>query len=80
MSRNPKDCADKIVGALLAYRTTFKTLLAMSPYRVVYGKSCHFPIEIEHRAYWAIKMLNYDLTKPSEERRLQFSELDKIRA
>ena len=51
MSRNKKDWVDKLVDALLAYRTTFKTPLGMSPFRVVYGKSCHLPIEIEHRAW-----------------------------
>ena len=48
----------------------------MSPARVVYCKPYHLPIEIEHRAWWAIKMLNYDLTEPGEERQLQLSELD----
>ena len=50
----------------------------MSPYRVVYGNSCHLPIEIEHRTWWAIKLLNYDLTEAGEIRRLQLSELDEI--
>jgi len=58
----------------------FKTPLGMSPCRVVYGKPCHLPVEIEHRAWWAIKMLNYDLTEVGEERRLQLSELEEIRA
>ena len=80
MNRNRKDWADKLVSALLAYRMTFKTPLGMSPYRVVYGKPCHLPVEIEHKAWWAIKKLNYDLTEAGEERRLQLSELDEIRA
>jgi len=52
----------------------------MSPYRVVYGKPCHLPVEIEHRNWWAIKMLNYDLTEAGEEHRLQLIELEEIRA
>jgi len=80
VSRNGKDWADKLVDALWTYRMAFKNALGMSPYRVVYGKPCHLPIEIEHRAWWAIKILNYDLTEAGEERRLQLSELEKIRA
>jgi len=80
VSRNRKDRADKLVDALWAYRTAFKTPLGMSPYRIVYGKPCHLPIEIEHKAWWAIKRLNYDLTEVGEERRVQLSELDEIRA
>jgi len=80
MSRNRKGWADKLVNALWAYRTTFKTPLGMSPHRVVYGKPCHLPLEIEHKAWWAIKKLNYDLTEADKERGLQLSELDEIRA
>ena len=51
----------------------------MSPYKLVYGKPYHLPVEIEHEARWAIRKLNYDLTEVGEERRLQLSELDDIR-
>jgi len=33
----------------------------MSPYRVVYEKPCHLLMELEHRAYWAIKAFNSNL-------------------
>ena len=80
VSRNRKGWADKLVDAHWTYRMTFKTPLGMSPYRVIYGKPCHLLVEIEHKAWWAIKKLNYHLTKASEERRLHLSELDEIRA
>ena len=67
MSRHKKDWDDKIVDALWAYRMTFKSPLGMSPYKVVYGKPCHLPVEIEHKAWWAIRKLNYDLTEVGEE-------------
>ena len=45
----------------------------MSPSRVIYSKPCHFSVEIKHRAWWTIKMLNYDMTKAGEEKRLQLT-------
>ncbi|XP_035546866.1 uncharacterized protein LOC118348734 [Juglans regia] len=51
----------------------------MSPYRLVYGKACHLPIELEHGVYWAIKQCNFNIDEAGCVRKLQLSKLDELR-
>ena len=51
MRLDGKDWSSKLYDALLAYRIEYKKPLGMSPFRVVFKKACHLPVEIEHRAY-----------------------------
>ncbi|GJT84505.1 reverse transcriptase domain-containing protein [Tanacetum coccineum] len=76
-----KNCAswsDKLDDALWAFRTAFKTPIGCTPYKLVYGKACHLPIELEQKAYWALNHVNFDLKSAGDHWKVQLNELNKL--
>ncbi|GJU67163.1 reverse transcriptase domain-containing protein [Tanacetum coccineum] len=76
---NPKNWSKKLNNALWVFKTAYKTPTGCTPFRLVYGKSCHLPMEIEHKAYWALKQCNMDLTAAPKNRFMELNELMELR-
>nr|GEU81548.1 DNA-directed DNA polymerase [Tanacetum cinerariifolium] len=79
VGENHASWSDKLDDALWAFRIAYKTLIGCTPYKLVYGKLCHLPIELEHRAYWALKHVNFNLKNAGDHRKLQLNELSELR-
>ncbi|GJR23435.1 reverse transcriptase domain-containing protein [Tanacetum coccineum] len=79
IGKNHASWSDKLDDALWAFRTAFKTPIGCTPYNLVYGKACHLPIELEHKAYWALKHCNFDLKTAGDHQKVQMNELNKLR-
>nr|GEY64313.1 reverse transcriptase domain-containing protein [Tanacetum cinerariifolium] len=71
--------SDKLEDALWAFRAAFKTPIGCTPYRLVYGKACHLPLKLKHKAFWALKHANFDLKTVGDHRKLQLNELSELR-
>nr|GEW02862.1 reverse transcriptase domain-containing protein [Tanacetum cinerariifolium] len=70
--------SDKLEDTLWEFQTAFKTSVGCTPYWLVYGKACHLPLELEHKAFWALKHANFDLKTASDHRKLQLNELSEL--
>nr|GEW18589.1 reverse transcriptase domain-containing protein [Tanacetum cinerariifolium] len=78
VGKNQASWSDKLDDALWALHTAFKTPIGCTPYKLVYGKACHLPIELEHKAYWALKHCNFDLRTVGDHQKVQMNELNKL--
>jgi len=74
-----RDWVSKLPDALWAYRTAYKTPIGLSPYQMVYGKTCHLPVELEFKSHCAIKRWNMDLQAIGVRRKIQLAELEEWR-
>nr|GEZ49917.1 reverse transcriptase domain-containing protein [Tanacetum cinerariifolium] len=79
MGENRASWLDKLDDALWAFRTAFKTPIGCTPYKLLYRKACHLPIELEHKAYWALKHANFDLQTAGDHHKVQLNELNELR-
>nr|GEU38930.1 hypothetical protein [Tanacetum cinerariifolium] len=76
---NRKEWADKLNDALWAFMTAYKSPIKCTPFKIIYGKACHLLIKMEHKAYWALKIVNLDLDTAGKQRHLQLNKLAKLR-
>nr|GEV66805.1 reverse transcriptase domain-containing protein [Tanacetum cinerariifolium] len=79
VGENRASYSDKLDDALWAFHTAYKTPIGCTPYKLVYGKACHLPVELEHKAYRALKHANFDLKTAGDHRKVQIDKLNKLR-
>nr|GEW19123.1 reverse transcriptase domain-containing protein [Tanacetum cinerariifolium] len=79
VGENHASWSDKLDDALWAFHTAFKTSIGCTMNKLVYKKACRLPIELEHKAYWALKHYNYDLLTVGDHRKVQLNELNELR-
>nr|GEW33666.1 reverse transcriptase domain-containing protein [Tanacetum cinerariifolium] len=79
MVENHASWLDKLDDALWAFLTAYKTPIGCTPYNLVYEKACHLPIELEHKAYWALKHANFNLQTAGDHKKVQLNKLNELR-
>nr|GEZ08612.1 reverse transcriptase domain-containing protein [Tanacetum cinerariifolium] len=72
---NRASWSDKLDDALLAFRIAYKTPIGCTPYKLVYRKACHHPVKLEHKAYWALKHVDFELKTAEKTKRLHDSKI-----
>ncbi|GKC94385.1 reverse transcriptase domain-containing protein, partial [Tanacetum coccineum] len=75
VGENHASWSDKLDDALWAFRTAYKIPIGCTPYKLVYEKACHLPVELDHKAYWALKNTNFDIKTAGDHRKVQLNEL-----
>nr|GEX48946.1 reverse transcriptase domain-containing protein [Tanacetum cinerariifolium] len=78
LCENRASWLDKLDDALWAFCTSFKTPIGCTSYILVYGKACHLPIKLKHKAYWALKHCNFDLKAAEDYEKVQLNELNEL--
>nr|GEW53205.1 reverse transcriptase domain-containing protein [Tanacetum cinerariifolium] len=78
IGQNRASWSDKLEDALWAFCTAYKTPIGYTPNKLVYGKACHLSMELEHKAYWALKQTNFDLTVAGDHRKIQLNKLNEV--
>nr|GEY27232.1 reverse transcriptase domain-containing protein [Tanacetum cinerariifolium] len=79
VGENHASWSDKLDDALWVFQTAYKTPIGCTPYKLVYGKAFHLPIELEHKAYWALKHANFNLQTTGDHRKVQLNKLNELR-
>nr|GEW04917.1 reverse transcriptase domain-containing protein [Tanacetum cinerariifolium] len=78
IGENRASWSEKLDDALWAFCIAYKTPIGCTPYKLVYGKACHLLIELEHKAYWALKQASFDLAIAGDHQKVQLNELNEL--
>nr|GEW63941.1 reverse transcriptase domain-containing protein [Tanacetum cinerariifolium] len=78
VGENHASWSDKLGDALWALCTAYKTPIGCTPYKLVYGKACHLPIELVHKAYWILKHCNFYLKTAGDHQKVKMNELNEL--
>ncbi|XP_016544266.2 uncharacterized protein LOC107844336 [Capsicum annuum] len=76
---NRTNCSRKFDDAIRSYQAGYKTLIGALPYHLMYGKVCHFSVELKHKALWATKKLNFEWHDAVKLRLRKIKDLDEFR-